>query len=96
MLGLMLCAVSIIGFSSPSVEGLNTKGIYRFSRHPMYVSYFICFIGCALLTESWIFGGIVLVFQISSHWIVLAEERECEKQFGENYRHYRKEVRRYI
>ena len=41
LLGLMLCAVSIISFSSPSAEGLNTKGIYRFSRHSMYVSYFI-------------------------------------------------------
>ena len=96
LLGLLLCAVSIIGFSSPSPEGLNTKGIYGFSRHPMYVSYFIYFLGCAFLTESWILGGIILVFQISSHWIVLAEERECEKRFGEHYRQYRQEVRRYI
>lgn len=96
LLGLLLCAVSVIGFSSPSAEGLNTEGIYGFSRHPMYVSYFICFTGCALLTESWILGGIILVFQISSHWIVLAEERECEKRFGEDYRRYRKKVRRYI
>ncbi len=96
LLGLILCAVSIISFSSPSAQGLNTKGIYRFSRHPMYMSYFICFTGCALLTESWILGGIILVFQISSHWIILAEERECEKQFGEDYSRYKKEVRRYI
>lgn len=38
--------------SSPDKSGLNTDGIYRFSRNPMYVSYFVCFLGMALLTSS--------------------------------------------
>ena len=37
--------------SSPDKSGLNTDGIYRFSRNPMYVSYFVCFLGIALLTS---------------------------------------------
>ncbi len=37
--------------SSPDKSGLNTDGIYRFSRNPMYVSYFVCFLGMALLTS---------------------------------------------
>lgn len=96
MVGLVLCAFSVIGFSSPSSEGLNSKGIYRFSRNPMYVSYFICFMGCAFLTQSFILGGIVLLFQVSAHWIILAEERWCMESFGESYREYRERVRRYI
>lgn len=96
ILGLVLCVFSVMGFSSPSSEGLNSKGIYRFSRNPMYVSYFICFAGCAFLTQSLILGGIVLVFQISAHWIILSEERWCMEKFGDSYGDYMKRVRRYI
>ena len=62
----------------------------------MYVSYFICFAGCAFLTQSLILGGIVLVFQISAHWIILSEERWCMEKFGDSYVEYMKRVRRYI
>ena len=62
----------------------------------MYAAYFICFMGMALLTRSWVLAGIAAVFQISSHWIVLAEERWCIKKFGESYRRYMERVRRYI
>lgn len=96
ILGLCLCAVSVAGFASPDREGLNTAGIYRFSRNPMYVSYFICFVGMALLTRSWILLGLVAVFQVSAHWIILSEERWCMETFGTAYRQYVKNVRRYI
>ncbi|MBS7009626.1 MAG: isoprenylcysteine carboxylmethyltransferase family protein [Anaerostipes sp.] len=94
--GLVLCAVSILDFSAPSEEGLNHNGVYRFSRNPMYVSYFICFTGCALLTRSLILYGFVFLFQVTSHWIILSEERWCIEKFGDAYRQYMKKVRRYI
>lgn len=94
--GLMLCAISIVNFSVPSNEGLNLNGLYQFSRNPMYLSYFIYFVGCALLTQSLLLYGFVLIFQITSHWIVLSEERWCIEKFGEAYKQYMKKVRRYI
>lgn len=94
--GLFLCTVSVVHFAFPSEEGLNTGGIYHFSRNPMYVAYFICFAGMAVLTRSWILSGIILIFQISAHWIILAEERECIEKFGDAYKNYMQEVRRYI
>lgn len=96
LLGLLLCAVSIMNFAFPSSNGSNFNGLYRFSRNPMYVSYFLIFVGCAILTQSLLLFGIVLVFQICAHWIILAEERWCIEKFGETYRVYMKKVRRYI
>ena len=90
VLGLVLCAVSMKNFASPSREGLNVTGIYRFSRNDML------FTGCALLTRSLLLYGLVVIFQISSHWIILSEERWCIGKFGDAYREYMKEVRRYI
>lgn len=94
--GLILCAASIYYFAAPSDAGVLMEGIYRWSRNPMYVSYFVLFAGCALLTQSVLLGGLVIVFQISSHWIILAEERWCIEKFGETYRQYMKKVRRYV
>ena len=94
--GLCLCTAAVVSFSMPDENGLNTNGIYRFSRNPMYVAYFVCFTGMACLTRSWILLGLTLVFQISGHWIILSEERWCAEKFGDAYEQYRRRVRRYI
>ena len=96
ILGLCLCAVTVICFSFPDDRGMNRNGIYKFSRNPMYVAYFICFAGMALLAQSLVLLAVVMVFQISAHWIILAEERWCMEKFGTAYGQYMKEVRRYI
>lgn len=96
ILGLCLCAGSIAGFATPDETGLNKTGIYGISRNPIYVSYFICFLGMALLTRSWLLFGFTAVFQMASHWIILSEERWCLEKFGTAYKQYMKSVRRYI
>lgn len=94
--GLLICAISTANFSVPDDAGLNTNGMYKFSRNPMYIAYFICFMGMSLLTQSLVLFIIVLIFQISAHWIILAEERWCIQKFGEDYKQYMKKVNRYI
>ena len=96
ILGICLCAVTVICFSFPDDMGMNRNGIYKFSRNPMYVAYFICFAGMAVLTRSLVLLAVVMVFQVSAHWIILAEERWCMEKFGTAYGQYMKEVRRYI
>lgn len=95
-LGVLLCLASVSNFSKPAENGINLKGLYRISRNPMYVSYFIYFLGCVLLTQSLLLFAILMVFQISAHWIILSEERWCIKKFGEEYKNYMNKVRRYI
>ena len=94
--GLCLCAISLANFSFPDASGLNTNGVYRFSRNPIYIAYFLCFIGMALLTASALLLTLVLVFQISAHWIIRAEERWCLERFGAAYARYMQKVRRYL
>jgi len=95
-LGVLLCLVSVLNFAIPAQNGINLKGLYRVSRNPIYLAYFIYFLGCVLLTQSLILLAILLVFQISAHWIILSEERWCVKKFGEEYINYMNKVRRYI
>jgi protein-S-isoprenylcysteine O-methyltransferase Ste14 len=95
-LGILLCIVSVSNFAKPAENGINRNGIYRVSRNPIYVSYFVYFLGCVMLTQSFILFAILLVFQISAHWIILSEERWCVKKFGKEYIDYMKKVRRYF
>lgn len=94
--GLVLLALSVIYFSFPAENGIIRGGPYRISRHPMYVAYFIYFTGCAVITQSVILFVLILLFQISSHWIILSEERWCVQKFGAEYLQYMEQVRRYL
>ncbi len=95
-MGLVLYSVSIVNYAKPKMNGINVNGLYSISRNPMYVAYFIYFIGCALLTHSWILLILIIVFQVSAHWIILSEERWCIMKFGDEYIKYMNKVRRYI
>ena len=94
--GLALLAGAVVSFARPDRDGMNRTGLYRWSRHPMYVAYFVYFIGCVLLTRSMLLLGLVLAFQIAAHWIIRAEERWCAAQFGQSWRQYCSRVRRYL
>jgi len=95
-LGLLLCTGSIIDFAKPKENGINVTVLYRISRNPMYLAYFVYYFGCVLLTRSLILFAILFIFQISSHWIILSEERWCIEKFGEEYIDYMHKVRRYL
>jgi protein-S-isoprenylcysteine O-methyltransferase Ste14 len=95
-LGILLCIISVFDFAKPKENGINLKGLYRVSRNPMYVAYFIYFLGCVLLTRSLVLLVILIVFQISAHWIIRSEERWCIEKFGDEFINYMNKVRRYI
>ena len=96
ILGLGLLVGAVVSFAMPSGGGLCQEGAYRWSRNPMYVAYFALFAGCVLLTGSLVLLGVLLAFQVSAHWIILAEEQWCLETFGEAYRRYMGHVRRYF
>lgn len=94
--GCLLYAASVIAYSRPRENGINQNGIYRLSRNPMYVAYFIYFFGCGLLIASWLYLLVLAVFQVSVHWLILSEERWCLQQFGADYERYMRTVNRYV
>ena len=96
VVGVLLFTMSVVSFAKPAINGINQAGLYRFSRNPMYVAYFIYFLSCSLMTQSTILFVFVCIFQISAHWIILSEERWCINQFGEEYKRYMKKVGRYV
>lgn len=95
-LGTALYIASVANYAAMKGNGVSMTGLYRVSRNPMYVSYFLYFLGCALLTRSLILFVLLLIFQVSSHWIILSEERWCVQRFGQEYVRYMERVGRYV
>ena len=75
---------------------LVTTGIYRFIRHPLYSSLLLLAWGIFFKIPSW--SG-VLLSTIATLFLVLtarADEMECIRFFGDQYREYRKRTKMFI
>jgi protein-S-isoprenylcysteine O-methyltransferase Ste14 len=73
-----------------------TKGVYRFSRHPIYLGGFLLFLGIGIACASWLF----LLFALA--WIILwliavpSEEKDVSEKYGDAYREYINRTPRWI
>jgi protein-S-isoprenylcysteine O-methyltransferase Ste14 len=81
--------------SSP--KKLVTSGPFAFSRNPMYVGWTLIYLGiCFVLNSVWFLILLPLV-AIYVHFVEIPkEERALEQRFGDRYREYREQVRRYL
>ncbi len=76
---------------------LHTKGMFRFSRNPMYLGITIGLMGIAILTGIiYNLSFPILYFFIMDLCFVRLEEKKLDEIFGESYRQYRNETRRWI
>jgi protein-S-isoprenylcysteine O-methyltransferase Ste14 len=99
-------AVTIIGLITQSIVVMNwistppdepvIRGLYRYSRHPMYITGFIFYLGISIASASWVFLLFSLVFTVVSFAIASAEEKSCLEQYGNTYREYMNRTPRWI
>jgi uncharacterized membrane protein len=61
----------------------------------LVIPFFLYFLGACMVTRSWLLLAILLVFQVSVHFMILAEERWCRETFGETFDKYMEKVSRY-
>ena len=78
-------------------EKLHTKGIFNFTRNPMYLGIVIGLIGIAI-TSGLLFNLFFpfIYFIIMNIYFVRKEEANLEKEFGNKYNEYKKETRRWV
>ena len=74
---------------------LITEGIYKYIRHPMYLSFWCWAIGQSLLISNWIAGppGIIAFYLIYS-FRINHEEQQLVEHFGDAYQDYTKSTGR--
>jgi len=73
-----------------------TGGVYRFSRHPMYLSMIIVYTGVSIAAASWLFLLITLITFFLQRFQMIQEERYCCEKFGSAYLEYQNRTPRWI
>lgn len=58
---------------APRCDTILTKGPYRVIRHPIYLSYSLCWLAAPLATHNWVLG-LTAVFMIGCYVISAREE----------------------
>ena len=86
----------VFGLSSSDHHKLQTKGIFSISRHPFYLGFiFILFSSC-LFNPHYINILAFIGAWTIHHFIMIKEEQFLIAQYGDEYRQYAKNVKRYI
>ena len=93
-LGIILLTLSVITLSENNT--ITTKGIYKYSRNPMYIAYFLIYLAVGLSVGSILYIAIAIIYQIAVHFLILSEERWCRENFKEAYKAYCAKVNRYL
>jgi methanethiol S-methyltransferase len=103
--GAQIAGLGLIALSVRAIDGLELAGIriatrrgnlqiggpYHLVRHPLYLGWILMVFGAAHLT-----GDRFAFAAISSLYLMLAvpwEERSLERDFGDEYRRYQRQVR---
>jgi protein-S-isoprenylcysteine O-methyltransferase Ste14 len=74
---------------------LTTSGVYRFSRHPIYLAVFLLSGAACIICPHPLVIVSALVAVVLHHRIALAEESFLEKRFGQAWLAHKARVPRY-
>ncbi len=104
LVGVALTVAAIRNFSRAATpvptnmptRALVTTGVHGWTRNPIYVGFFLIYIGIAIAARSpW---ALILVLPLAvtiRYGVVAREEAYLERRFGDVYRDYKARVRRW-
>jgi len=78
-------------------KALVTTGIFKYSRNPIYASILISLVGAGLIFNNiWVIVLIIPLGLAIHRILILPEEVNLVKKFGDEYLHYMNRVRRWL
>jgi protein-S-isoprenylcysteine O-methyltransferase Ste14 len=92
--GLAILIIATIRVARTPAEEPFTRGIYRFSRHPMYLSMIFIYTAVSLAAVSWLFSIITITTFFLQRFQAIQEERYCLEKFGRAYLDYQRRTPR--
>ena len=105
LLGMALFAAGVRNFSRAATplptnqpaRVLVTTGIYGRTRNPIYLGFFLIYVGIGIAVHSaWILALTLPIAVAIRYGVVAREEAYLERCFGDDYRGYKARVRRWV
>lgn len=107
LIGIAVCVGGVVAFRiarttvdptrPEKASALVRGGIYRWTRNPMYLGFFLVLVGLALLLGSWIALVLAVGFiPYMNRFQIEPEERALSGLFGAEFEAFRHDVRRWL
>ncbi len=96
ILGSGVFLVAILNAARTPLGQVFNQGMYRYSRHPLYLSFILILGGVSVGAASWLFLLLSAVYIILMIWQVDYEEKSCLNAFGNEYQEYMEKTPRWI
>lgn len=85
-----------VGLPESENTVLKTKGLYRFSRNPLYLGVYLITLAAMVYFPDLVNIILGITGIICHHLITLGEEKYLARRFGPEYEDYRRSVGRYF
>ena len=94
--GLTTGTITLINWAATPPGQPVIGGLYRYSRHPGYLSSFLVYLGVGIASASWIFLLFSIVFTAALFYFVSIEEQLTLEKYSDSYREYISKTPRYL
>jgi protein-S-isoprenylcysteine O-methyltransferase Ste14 len=96
LIGLIAGTIVLVNWVTTPRDEPVTRGLYRYSRHPMYLAGFVFLLGLGIATASWVFILFAVIITAVSFAFAYIEEQTCLEKYGNAYREYMNRTPKYI
>ncbi|MBA7624306.1 hypothetical protein ES703_31713 [subsurface metagenome] len=96
LIGLIALTIVLVNWATTPLGNQVSRGLYRYSRHPMYVTMFVFLLGLGIVSASWVLLLLFIVFVVGCVVFVNIEEQSCLDKYGDSYREYMNRTPRWI
>jgi protein-S-isoprenylcysteine O-methyltransferase Ste14 len=105
IIGVVMIGYAVAQFNDAGLSPVHFRpvtkmvqtGVYHLSRNPVYVGMTLIYTGIGILANNLWIVGLLLVIVPAMNWgVIRPEEIYLEEKFGEAYRRYTYQVRRWL
>ena len=94
--GMILITLTMRDFATTPMDKPVTKGVYRYSRNPMFIGYFLVYAGIAIACVSWVYILLTIIFILIVIYLSPIEEAITLEHYGKSYEEYIKRTPKWI
>jgi protein-S-isoprenylcysteine O-methyltransferase Ste14 len=88
LLGIAIYIIVSVNIANTPVDRPVTKGLYRYSRHPLYIGSIPALVGIGIASASWLFLLLSFLFVVTHLMNGIFEERLCLEAYNSVYQDY--------
>jgi len=88
LVGLVGSILVVVNWVNTAVGEVVSRGLYRYSRHPMYVTEVLLLLGVGIASASWVFLVFPIIVGVGATYFIKMEEAFCLGHYGKAYREY--------